>query len=227
MQLLSKTLLGLALVAPAFTTATAGPKKKERAPVTLNVSNACAADLKLSLNDQSFEVAAGKESGDTPVVHADPAKGYTLKIDGATPADLGLLGLQDGQAYHLRLADCRNGGADVYLENTAEPPAGISPQAAAQVRFRAREIGNLEYKFGKDGRFKGLAVGMTSYQEVPAGPFDFTFRLRAAKTGPVMGMFDKAIEIKAGHNYLVESHVVGQAMFFKLEDEGFVGSEKK
>lgn len=222
-----KLALVLALVAPAVSLA--APKKgktKERAPVTLNVHNACAADLKLTLNDQAFEVAAGQESGDTPISHADPAKGYMLKITGETPADLGMLGLADGQGYRLRLADCRNGGADVYLENKAELPAGISPQAAAQVRFRAREIGHLEYKFGADGRYKGLAVGMTSYQEVPAGDLAFSFRLRAAKAGPVMATFDKTLALKPGRNHLIESHVVGPHIFFKLEDEGFVGSEK-
>lgn len=225
MQLVSKFALGLALLAPAVSLA--APKKgKERAPVTLNVHNACAADLKVSLNGQAFDVAAGKESGDTPVPHADPAKGYGLKLEGAEPHDLGLLGLQDGQAYLLKLADCRNGGADVYLENKAEAPAGVSPQAASQVRFRAREIGHLEYKFGPEGRFKGLAVGMTSYTEVPSGDLAFSFRLRMAKAGPVLGMFDKTVALKAGRNYLIESHVAGPNIFFKVEDEGFVGAGK-
>ncbi|MCB9544976.1 MAG: hypothetical protein H6706_03690 [Myxococcales bacterium] len=218
LKTLSLALGLLAVGAPAL----AAPKKKtERAPVSVAVQNTCAAPVKLTLNEQTFDVPAGQESPAVQVAAADAEKGYKLALTGDAPADLGLLGLEDAGRYKVKVADCRAGGADVYLENLADPPAGLSPNAAAQVRFRAREVLHQEYKAGKAGRFKTLSLGMTSYQEVPAGPLDFSFRLRAAKAGPVMAMFDKSTELKAGHNYLIESHVVGNAIFFKLEDEGF------
>ncbi|MEZ4466024.1 MAG: hypothetical protein R3F60_25410 [bacterium] len=223
MQRTLKTLsFALGLLAVGAPALHAAPKKKaERAPVSVTVQNACAAPQKVTLNEQTFEVPAGQESPEVVVAAADAEKGYKLALAGEAAADLGLLGLEDAGRYRVKIADCRAGGADVYLENLADPPAGLSPNAAAQVRFRVREVLNQEYKVGKTGRFKGLSLGMTSYQEIPAGPLDFSFRVRAAKNGPVVAMFDKTTELKAGHNYLVESHVVGSAVFFKLEDEGF------
>lgn len=229
MRLLKITLLTSALCVSFLSVAHAGGKKKDKAPqppASVTVHNACAADLKVGINAQSFAVAAGKASADTPLAPAPEDKGYVLTIQGATALNMGMLGFEPGKAYDLRLADCRNGGADVYLDSKVEVPAGASPHAAAQVRFRAAKIGHIEYKAGKVGRFKPLSLGMTSYKEAAAGKFKFTLRLRAAKRGPVMGMLNKEVDLKAGRNYLVEAQIHGANIFFKREDEGFVSKKK-
>lgn len=221
MRLLKTTLM----IAALATTAHAGKKKAPAAPATVTVHNACGADLNLAINGQAFAVAAGKASADTTLAPAPEGKGYVLTLKGAKEMNMGMLGLEAGKAYDLKLADCRNGGADIYLDGKAEAPKGASPHAAAQVRFRAAKIGHIEYKAGKIGRFKPLSLGMTSYKEAEAGAIKFALRLRAAKRGPVMGMLNKKIDLKAGHNYLVEAQIHGQNIFFKREDEGFVAKK--
>jgi hypothetical protein len=224
MRLLKTTFL----ICAAAATAHAGDKKTKTpaAPASVTVHNACKADLKVAINGQAFAVAAGKASADTALAPAPEGKGYVLTVKGAKDLNLGMLGFESGKAYDLKLADCRNGGADVYLDSKIEVPKGASPHAAAQVRFRAAKIGHIEYKAGKVGRFKPLSLGMTSYKEAEAGKFKFTLRLRAAKRGPVMGMLNKEVELKAGRNYLVEAQIHGRDIFFKREDEGFVKSKK-
>lgn len=209
------------------TTAHAKSKKVPQPPSTVTVHNGCEADLKLAVNAQSFEIAAGKAAAPTPLAPAPEGKGYVLTIMGAKAVDMGMLGFQPGMEYDLHLRDCRQGGADIYLDSKAAAPAAGSPHAAAQVRFRAAKIGHIEYKSGKVGRFMPLSLGMTSYKEAEAGKFKFTLRLRAAKRGPVMGMLNKEIDLQAGHNYLVEAQIHDQAIFFKREDEGFVGKDAK
>ena len=76
-----------------------------------------------------------------------------------------------GAPYALTFSNCiGTDGADLAARNTAERPAGVSPNAAAQVRFRATStkgeaLPNLQYKAGSDGRFRPLAVSFTSYKE--------------------------------------------------------------
>lgn len=227
MRLLKTILLTSGLL---VTAAHAGGKKAQKAPAapaTVTVHNACEAELKLSINAQSFAVAAGKASADTVLAPAPEETGYVLTIQGDAAVNMGLLGFEPGKAYDLKLADCRNGGADVYLDSKVEVPAGASPHAASQVRFRAAKIGHIEYKAGATGRFKPLSLGMTSYSEAPAGKFGFTLRLRAAKKGPVMGMLAKEVDLQAGRNYLVEAQIHGTNIFFKREDEGFVSQDSK
>lgn len=228
MRALKIMLLTCALTATAAHAA--GKKNKKtiaQPPSTVTVHNGCAADIKVSINAQPFEVAAGKAAAATPLAPAPEGKGYVLTVLGAKAVNMGMLGFEPGKEYDLHLRDCRNGGADVYLNGKAAAPAGASPHAAAQVRFRAAKIGHIEYKAGKVGRFKPLSLGMTSYTEAEAGKFKFTLRLRAAKRGPVMGMLNKQIDLEAGHNYLVEAQIHGTDIFFKREDEGFVGADKK
>lgn len=223
---LSTTIMATALLA---TTAHAGPKKKGKQalpPASVTVHNACEADLKVSINAQNFAVAPGKASEATDLAPAPKEKGYVLTIQGKSAVNMGMLGFEPGKAYDLKLADCRNGGADIYLDSKVEVPKGASPHAASQVRFRAAKIGHIEYKAGKVGRFKPLSLGMTSYKEAAAGKFKFTLRLRAAKRGPVMGMLNKEIDLQAGRNYLVEAQIHGSNIFFKREDEGFVSKKK-
>lgn len=212
------------MICSLATCAYAGDKKKKTpaAPAAVTVHNACGADLTVAINAQDFTVAAGKASASTALAPAPEGKGYVLTVKGAKPLNMGMLGFESGKSYDLKLADCRNGGADIYLDSQTEVPKGASPHAAAQVRFRAAKIGHIEYKAGKIGRFKPLSLGMTSYKEAEAGKFKFTLRLRAAKRGPVMGMLNKEVDLKAGRNYLVEAQIHGQNIFFKREDEGFI-----
>ena len=224
--------LKIMLVASALmTTAAHAKSKKKKAipqpPSTVTVHNGCAADIKLGINAQAFAVATGKAAVATPLAPAPEGKGYVVTLTGAKVVDLGMLGFEPGKEYDLHVRDCRSGGADIYLNGKAAAPASASPHAAAQVRFRAAKIGHIEYKAGKVGRFKPLSLGMTSYKEAQAGKYKFKLRLRAAKRGPVMGMLNKEIELKAGHNYLVEAQIHGTDIFFKREDEGFVGAKKK
>ena len=218
------------LLTSAFfaTAAHAGKKKKvPQPPSTVTVHNGCEAAIKLSLNAQPFEIAAGQAAASTALAPAPEGKGYVLTIMGAKAVNMGMLGFQPGKEYDLHRRDCRDGGADSYLDSKAAAPAEGSPHAAAQVRFRAAKIGHIEYKAGKIGRFKPLSLGMTSYKEAEAGKFKFTLRLRAAKRGPVMGMLSKEIDLQAGRTYLVEAQIHDGAIFFKREDEGFVGKESK
>lgn len=228
MRALKIMLVTLALMTTA---AHAKGKKSKKAipqpPSTVTVHNGCAADVKLAINAQPFEIAAGKAAAATALAPAPEGKGYVLTVTGAKAVNLGMLGFEPGKEYDLHLRDCRNGGADVYLDGKAAAPASGSPHAAAMVRFRAAKIGHIEYKAGKIGRFKPLSLGMTSYNEAPAGKFKFKLRLRAAKRGPVMGMLNKEIDLQAGHSYLVEAQIHGTDIFFKREDEGFGKGKKK
>lgn len=207
----------LALALPAL----AGDEGEVTAPVSVTFENTCKAPLALKLGPTAVTVAAGATS-DPQTLPANSDKAYELKLTGDKPADLGWLGMNPGGTYHVRFEKCRAGAADIITHDKSERPAAVSPQAAAQVRFRALNRGRaIEYKSGKKGRFKKLAVGYTSYEEQPAGEFDFTIRLRAKLRGPVMGMSRQTVELEPGHKYLVETNIVGREILYKFEDEGW------
>ena len=196
-------------------------KPKVLAPVTVTVKNGCAAGIAGSFGGQSFAVEAGQSSA----ALSAPAKedwSFPLKLTAPAPGDLGLLALAPGKTYEVEIKGCRAGAADVLTRDTSERPKGLSPNAAAEVRFRARQNLHLEYRFGKVGRFKPLSVAMTRYKEQAGGDLDFTFRLRVgSKRGPVVGQLKGTVSLKPGHRYLVEANVVGKEILFKCEDEGW------
>lgn len=202
--------------------ATALAKKKApakpAATVSVQVKNTCAAEAKIRIGTTELSIAPGAES-EAQTLEGTENWSYPLFLAGAT--DLGLLSLEPGGQYALEIEECAAAGANVNTRNLAERPAATSPNAAAEVRFRARQNVNLEYKAGTDGRFKPLSVAMTKYAESPAGDYEFTFRLRAAKGGPVMKMVTRKVTLEPGHRYLVEANVAGTEVYFKKEDEGF------
>lgn len=222
-RLLSGLAFGVAslgLLAPASAAKTAAPAPLT--PVTVTLENTCDAPLAVSLGDSSVDVAP-KSTSAPQTLQGRENQAFELKL-GKT--DLGLLGMAPGGTYHVRFEKCRAGAADIVTQNKSDKPEALSPQAAAQVRFRAFNAGRvLEYKGGKRGRFKFLSVGYTSYEDMPAGEFDFTVRLRAAKRGPVMGMARNTVALQAGHKYLIEPNVVGNQIVYKFEDEGWVGEK--
>ena len=214
------------LLVGAAVTAMTGPavakKKKptEQAPVSVQVENTCDAEQVLKVGDAAFTVAAKGKSEAQPLPGRED---WSFPIFlGAAKIDLGLLSLESGGSYVVSVSGCTAEGADVGTKNLAERPKGVSPEAAAQVRFRNRQRNPMEYKAGAVGRFMPLSVAMTSYKEQAAGDMEFTLRLRAAKRGPVLGMRKGGITVEGGHKYLVEANPVGRAIFFKFEDEGWV-----
>ncbi len=224
---MTRTLVALSLVCLASSPALAGKKKKGKAapaaPVTLKVENACKEEAKVKLGNVELTLAGGTTSEEQRLTGGtveDTRDVYELLLAGKS---LGLYTFAGGGSYAVKIADCRSGHADVYTSFLGERPAAKSPQAAARVRFRARQNTSLEYRGGKVGRFKPLSVAMTSHLEIAGGEFPFTFRLRAAKRGPVVKMLNKTVKLEAGHDYLIEANVVGREVTFKVEDEGFGG----
>ena len=215
----------VALLLLAATPAVAGRKKRKKkapaAPVTVTLVNDCTAEAKIKLGNVTEALAAGATKAGLAVQGGTFEKTddvYDLLLGDKS---LGLYTLKAGGTYTLRVANCRADHADVFTAIVGDRPKGLSPNAASKLRFRARQNGFLEYRSGKVGRFKPLSVAMTRYQEVPGGEHVFTFRLRAAKRGPVLKMFKGTAKLEPGHAYLIESNVVGREILFKAEDEGF------
>lgn len=211
----------LALALPATAAAEKPAEAAALADVNVTLENACDAPLAVQLGSLTTDIAPGATTPAQMLPGIDK-QAYPLKFAGAAPADLGLLGMAPGGTYHVRFEKCRGGAADIVTHDKTPRPEGISPQAAAKVRFRALNRGRaVEYRSGKKGRFKKLAVGYTSYEEQAAGEYDFTIRLRAKLRGPVMGMSKQSVTLEPGHKYLVETNIVGKEILYKFEDEGW------
>ena len=211
----------VALIALSTTAVYAKKKPKVLSPVTVTVKNLCAADLVGTLGELPIKVASGQVSA-SETVPGKEDQSFELKLTAPAPADLGILGFAPGGTYEVEVRDCRGGAADVFTKAVGERPAALSPNAASEVRFRARQNVHLEYKFGKVGAFKPLSIAMTRYKEQAGGELDFTFRLRVGnKRGPVVGMMRKTVTLEPGHRYLIEANVVGKEILFKYEDEGW------
>lgn len=188
-------------------------------PAQLKWSNQCEQEIELRLDEHAVTLAAGaqEQSGEA----AAPEKGaWTLKL--ASGATLGLVAGQAGGEYRITLSACGPAGAHVQVDDLAPRPEGLSPQAAAQLRFRAQQNTHLEYRLGPKGRFKPLSVAMTTYAELPAGEHVAEFRLKAARQGPIIKTVKRTVKVEPGHNYLLEANVVDKELFFKQEDEGFI-----
>lgn len=219
-RLLNGLLVGAAVTAMTGPAVAKKKKPKAQAPVSVQVENTCDAEQSLKVGDTDFKVAAkGKSEAQELAGREDWSFPIFL---GDKKVDLGLLSLEAGGQYVVMLSGCTAAGADVATKNLAERPKGVSPEAAAQVRFRNRQRNPMEYKAGKVGRFMPLSVAMTRYKEQAGGEMEFTLRLRAAKRGPVLGMRKASTQIEAGHKYLVEANPVGRTIFYKFEDEGWV-----
>lgn len=200
-------------------------KTKPAAPVAVELTNGCEVKAKFNLGAVEAELDAGATGAPLAIqggAFENTDNVYELRIDGTS---LGLYTLVAGGKYAMRVTNCRAAHADVQTRQDAERPKGVSPNAATKVRFRARQNVFLEYRSGDTGRFKPLSVAMTRYQEIPGGDHAFTFRLRAAKRGPVLKMFKSSVKLDAGHAYLIEANVVGQEILFKAEDEGWGGAD--
>ncbi len=202
-------------------------KKKPAAPVTVELTNGCKAKAKFKLGNVEAELEGGATGAPLAIqggAFENTDNVYDLRLGDKS---LGLYTLVAGGKYAMRVTNCRAEHADVLTTHDAERPKGTSPNAAAKVRFRARQNTFLEYRSGKRGRFKPLSVAMTRYQEIPGGDHMFTFRLRAAKRGPVLKMYKGEVKVDAGHAYLIEANVVGKEILFKAEDEGWGGEDGK
>lgn len=212
------------MVMPAL----AGKKKgaQDGAPITVELENACESAHTLEVGGLKVQLDSGKKSGERSLKPTAENDGYTLTLADEKPTELGLVALEPGGKYHLRIADCRAGAADVYIDNLQPLPEDKSPNAATKIRFRSQQRGvYMEYRAGKRGRFKPLSVAMTRYKEVPGGKMPITLRVRAARRGPVLKMFRKDLELKPGRRYLIEANVVGgREIVFKQEDEGVTDS---
>ncbi len=210
------------LLSLALSTQALAKSKKAPKPISVQIQNSCKGEIRLGLENREFKVAPGTTSAlESLQGKADWA--FKLRLDGA---DAGLLSLEPGTKYGIQVKECQAGGANFYTQSYKERPKNISPQAAAQLRFRAQQNLHLEYRAGKRGRFKPLSVAMTSYRDVPGGELEFTFRLRAARRGPVLKVFKKSIKLESGHRYLVEARVNNQEIFFKQEDEGWPSKKR-
>lgn len=207
----------LAMIAPASVFAAKKPAKSP--PVDITFSNTCAADLALKLGTTDVKVAAGQTALVT-VSPEKPGEALALNTTEATPVELARLTFTGGGKWDVKLAECAEGKADVHARQAALPASG-SPLAAAEVRFRARVRGFLEYQAGDMGDFKVLSVAMTS--PIAAKPGDVTVQLRkrgGSAKGPVLANLKKVVPILPGRKQVVEVDFGGATPFVSVEDEG-------
>ena len=174
--------LALALAASS-TSAAPAPKKKAakpaaNTPIQFEVKNGCAAAARLDIAGNALAVEPGQTAPAQTLVPQDEWS-YPAKLS-APAFDFGQLSMSPGGRYLFEVRDCRATGADLLTKDLAERPAGKSPQAAAQVRFRSQQNLTLEYRSTATGRFMPVSMALTSYKEQPGGDYHFSFRLRAA-----------------------------------------------
>ena len=216
-KLASAVAICLAVLAPAV--AFAGKKPMKPAPVDITFQNTCVGDLALKLGVADVKVAAGQTALLT-VSPESPGEALALNTTDATPVELARLTFVGGGKWDVKLASCAEGKADVLAKQTIDPNQG-SPLAAAEVRFRARVRGFLEYQAGDMGDFKVLSVAMTS--SVPARAGDYTLQLRkrgGSAKGPVLANLKKVVPILPGRKQVVEVDFGGAVPFVSVEDEG-------
>ncbi len=203
--------------------------KAPKAPVAVQIKNECQKALSFNLSGQDFKaVAPGALTAKAEVKPGDEGA-YRLSFPGST-VDLPYLFFAAGGSYTVEVSNCRGQVADLRSKDLSDRPSAVSPQAAAKVRFRASRgagpIPNLEYRAGERGPFKRLSLGMTSYQEIAGGDFQYALRLRGRNRGrakgPVMKNLKSQVKLEPGHKYLIEAQVVGtNEIILKVEDEGW------
>lgn len=200
------------------TLAHAGKKAAKGAPIDITFQNACAADLALKLGTADVKVAAG-QSALVTVTPEKPGEALPLNTTDATPVELARLTFAGAGKWEVKLAECAEGKADVLARQSVDPSAG-SPLAAAQVHYRARVRGFIEYQAGDMGAFKPLSVAMTSYVDAKPGDLVVQLRKRGAAAGPVLANLKKTVPILPGRKQVVEVDFGGAAPFVSVEDEG-------
>jgi len=201
--------------------AMAAKKVAKAAPVDVTFQNTCAQDLALRLGATDVKVAAGQ----TALVTVTPEKpGEALPLAAAeqTAVEWARLAFTGAGKWEVRIAACSEGKADVFARQATDPNAG-SPQAAAQVHFRARVRGFLEYQAGDMGAFKPLSVAMTSYADAKPGELSVSLRKLGGVKGPVLANLKKTVPILPGRKQVVEVDFSGTVPFVSVEDEGPLG----
>ena len=173
---------GMALLAAGPALAKKKGKAAKGKPVSVKVTNACEKATVIKLDDFVIKTPA---KGETPAQKVPVAKkGAHLFQFGDTKGETYVF-LRPGGQYGMTLINCTDSGADVVTQDLAERPKGVSPNAAAKVRFRASRgkgaTPRFEYHTGERGRFKRLSLGMTSYVESKAGDFPYGLRLKAKR----------------------------------------------
>ncbi len=193
-------------------------------PITIDVSNTCTRAVSMTIGPETFKLEpAGKLAGKSLAAVENDAYGYNFA---GSNRDNGFLILKAGGTYSVSIHSCGANWASVATKDMGPRPEGLSPNAESKVRFRSfrakgEKMANIEYRSGKRGRFKRLSVAFTPYVKSPAGSFAYGLKLKAGRMGPVLNMFNGAVELEAGKNYLIEASVVGGVLFTKFEDEGF------
>ena len=226
--------LGILLIALVGTDALAKKKGKALTPVAATVANQCEADFVVNLGGVDIEVKAGatSEAVTIPGVQGD-AYPYVFKGSTAEPR---YVFIGSGAPYALTFSNCiGTDGADLAVKSTAVRPEGVSPNAAAQIRFRAtstkgQALPNLQYKAGNEGRFRPLAVSFTSYKESVAGNFGYGLKLMSKRMrfqgrlmpGRQLQMRNGNVTLEAGKKYLIEVGVVANKITVKFEEEGWI-----
>jgi len=203
------------LTSPA---AMAAKKIAKAAPIDVTFQNTCAQDLALKLGATDVKVAAGQ----TALITVTPEKpGETLPLVSADVAavEWARLAFAGAGKWEVKIAGCSEGKADVFGRQATDPNLG-SPQAAAQVHFRARVRGFLEYQAGDMGAFKPLSVAMTSYMDAKPGELTVALRKLGGIKGPVLSNLKKAVPILPGRKQVVEVDFSGAVPFVSVEDEG-------
>lgn len=215
MKLASLVALASALALPA---AASAAKKAATAPVDVTVQNACAADLALKLGGADLKVPAGQ----TALVTVTPAKAgeaVPLTTADAAPVEWARFTFAGAGKWEVKLAECGAGKADVFARQQTDPKAG-SPLAAAQVHFRSRARGFVEYQAGEMGAFKPLSVAMTSYMDAKPGDMVLQLRKRGAAAGPVLANLKKTVPILPGRKQVIEVDFSAETPVVAVEDEG-------
>jgi hypothetical protein len=208
-------------LASAPGSAAAAKKAAKSAPVDVTFQNACTQDLALRLGVTDVKIPAGQTALIT-VTPEKPGEALPLAAADQTAVEWARLAFTGAGKWEVKVAECSGGKADVFARQSTDPNAG-SPQAAAQVHFRARVRGFLEYQAGDMGAFKPLSVAMTSYIDAKPGELAVSLRKRGAAAGPVLANLKKSVPILPGRKQVVEVDFSGAVPFVSVEDEGPAG----
>ncbi|MEE2787958.1 MAG: hypothetical protein VX589_11515 [Myxococcota bacterium] len=219
-------LVGLTLMTAAPAMAKKKGKAAKNKPVKVLVKNTCEQSTTIKLDEFVIETPA---KGETPAQDVPAAKKVAHQFQFGDTKSEAYVFLRPGGQYAITLVNCGDSGADVITNDLSERPTGISPNAAAKVRFRASRgkgaAPRFEYHTGERGRFKRLSLGMTSYVESKAGDFPYGLRLKAKRGRGILARVKKVAQLQPGHKYLIEASAVGRNIFVKVEDEGWDGKK--
>jgi hypothetical protein len=199
-------------------------KQKNTAPVSVDVTNNCKRPMGLKIGSKTIKLNAGETSG-SKVIKSSKNNAYEYTFVGAK-REPGYVFFEAGGKYAVRIHSCGKSWANLDTRNLGPRPKGISPNAAAHIRFRSfrikgQRLPNIEYRSGKRGRFKRLSVAFTPYIKSPGGGYNFGLKLKHGRTGPVLKMLNSQVKVEPGKNYLIEAVVVNGEVLIKFEDEGY------